>query len=174
MQLRPLFSDLGQALRDGPRPDGKVCMSRGFGRGLVLAVTAAAVTGTSAPPLGDITVSITNMRSSEGVVRACITKDRNAFPKCRKDPNAMRIVVDAGESVTLTFADVEPGAYAIALLHDENNNGKADRALGMMPKEGFGFSRDARVRMGPPKFDDAVFDFDGTDATLTIRMRYML
>ncbi|NNF94077.1 MAG: DUF2141 domain-containing protein [Altererythrobacter sp.] len=128
----------------------------------------------SPPPKGDISVSITNMRSSEGVVRACITKNRRTFPNCRKDPDAMRRVVDASESVTLTFTDVEAGAYAIALLHDENDNGKADRALGMMPKEGFGFSRDARVRMGPPKFDDAVFDFDGTEASLTIRMRYML
>ncbi|MBT8388379.1 MAG: DUF2141 domain-containing protein [Altererythrobacter sp.] len=128
----------------------------------------------SPPPKGDISVSITNMRSSEGVVRACITKNRRTFPNCRKDPDAIRRVVDASESVTLTFTDVEAGAYAIALLHDENDNGKADRALGMMPKEGFGFSRDARVRMGPPKFDDAVFDFDGTEASLTIRMRYML
>jgi len=114
------------------------------------------------------------MRSSEGIVRACITKDRNTFPNCRKDPAAMRKVVDAGKGVTLTFTGLEAGAYAIALLHDENDNGKADRTLGMMPKEGFGFSRDARVRMGPPSFDDAVFDFDGTDAALTIRMRYML
>jgi uncharacterized protein (DUF2141 family) len=149
-------------------------MSRSAAQALLLATGAIALSGMSEPPKGEITVSITNMRSSEGVVRACITKDRNAFPKCRKDPNALRAVVDAAESVTLTFADVEPGAYAIALLHDENNNGKADRALGMMPKEGFGFSRDARVRMGPPKFDEAVFDFDGTNAALTIRMRYML
>ena len=149
-------------------------MSRDASQALLLAAGAIALSGMSAPPKRDITVSITNMRSSEGVVRACITKDRNTFPNCRKDPAAMRKVVDAGESVTLTFTDVEAGAYAIVLLHDENDNGKADRAMGMMPKEGFGFSRDARVRMGPPSFDDAVFDFDGTDAALTIRMRYML
>lgn len=141
---------------------------------LLLATSAIALSGMSPPPKGDISVSITNMRSSEGVVRACITKNRRTFPNCRKDPDAMRRVVDASESVTLTFTDVEAGAYAIALLHDENDNGKADRALGMMPKEGFGFSRDARVRMGPPNFDDAVIDFDGTEASLTIRMRYML
>ncbi|MBT8432915.1 MAG: DUF2141 domain-containing protein, partial [Altererythrobacter sp.] len=127
---------------------------------LLLATSAIALSGMSPPPKGDISVSITNMRSSEGVVRACITKNRRTFPNCRKDPDAMRRVVDASESVTLTFTDVEAGSYAIALLHDENDNGKADRALGMMPKEGFGFSRDARVRMGPPKFDDAVIDFD--------------
>jgi len=149
-------------------------MSRNAAQALLLAASAIALSGMSAPSKGDINVRITNMRSSEGIVRACITKDRDTFPNCRKDPAAMRKVVDAGKSVTLTFTGVEGGAYAIALLHDENDNGKADRTLGMMPKEGFGFSRDARVRMGPPSFDDAVFDFDGTDAALTIRMRYML
>ncbi len=149
-------------------------MSRQAAQALLLATGVIALGGMSEPPKGEITISVTNIRSSEGVVRACITKERNAFPKCRKDPNAISTVVSAGEDVTLTFTGVEAGSYAIAILHDENNNGKADRALGMMPKEGFGFSRDARVRMGPPKFDDAVFDFDGTEAALTIRMRYML
>ena len=62
----------------------------------------------------------------------------------------------------------------MALLHDENGNGKADRALGMMPKEGFGFSRDAKVRMGPPSFDSAAFDYSGDARVLRIKMRYML
>ncbi|MBL4858826.1 MAG: DUF2141 domain-containing protein, partial [Erythrobacter sp.] len=83
--------------------------------------------------------------------------------------------VDAREgTLTLTFRGVKPGRYAIALLHDENSNGKADRALGMMPKEGFGFSRDAPVRMGPPAFSDAVFEMTGEDRSMAIKMRYML
>ena len=147
-------------------------------RGAVLIAGAAALMGMQdAPdpaPAGEVTVTITNMRSADGVVRACMTTNRKVFPKCRKDPASHRTVVAAGEQLSFTFTNVEPGSYAIALLHDENDNGKADRALGMMPKEGFGFSRDAKVRMGPPKFDDAVFDFDGSDAELTIKMRYML
>jgi uncharacterized protein (DUF2141 family) len=83
-------------------------------------------------------------------------------------------VVPAGKQVQFFFNDVKPGRYAIALLHDENDNGKADRALGMMPKEGFGFSRDAPVRMGPPSFDSAAFDYAGEAKAVTIRMRYML
>ncbi|HEX5644075.1 MAG TPA: DUF2141 domain-containing protein, partial [Erythrobacter sp.] len=96
------------------------------------------------------------------------------FPKCREDPASYRVVVPAAERVELLFTGVKPGRYAVALLHDENGNGKADRALGMMPKEGFGFSRDAKVQMGPPSFTSAAFDFAGSGTTLTIRMRYML
>ena len=124
---------------------------------------------------GKVVIAITNLRNTKGVIRACMTTNPNIFPRCREDPASHRTVVDAGENVTLTFDGVEPGRYSVALLHDENDNGKADRAfLGMMPKEGFGFSQDAPVRMGPPSFEDAAFDFAGGEAKLSIRMRYML
>ncbi len=74
--------------------------------------------------------------------------------------------------MTIRFTGVKPGDYAIALLHDENDNGKADRTLGMIPREGYGFSRDAKVRMGPPKFRDAVFTHGAEKQSLAIKMRY--
>ncbi|NVE95325.1 DUF2141 domain-containing protein [Altererythrobacter lutimaris] len=124
---------------------------------------------------GKVVIAITNLRNTKGVIRACMTTNADVFPRCREDPASHRTVVDAGENVTLTFNGVKPGRYSVALLHDENDNGKADRALlGMMPKEGFGFSKDAPVRMGPPSFDDAAFDFSGGKAKLSIKMRYML
>ncbi|MBX7482166.1 DUF2141 domain-containing protein [Qipengyuania qiaonensis] len=122
-----------------------------------------------------ITVTVTDLRNAKGIVRACMTADEARFPRCRGVAGAHGATAEAREgNVSFTFKDVTPGRYAIALLHDENSNGKADRALGMMPKEGFGFSRDAKVRMGPPSFSDAVIDIGKDDRQLTIRMRYML
>ena len=143
----------------------------GFG---VLSFAAASAALATPAAAGEVVITITDLRSTEGVVRACMTTQKKIFPKCRKDPASHRTVVDASDSVTIRFTDVEPGTYAVALLHDENNDGKANRALGMMPKEGYGFSRDAKVRMGPPKFKDAVFEHTGEDQTLTIKMRYFL
>lgn len=141
---------------------------------LAIAASSAALVSATPPSKGEIAITITELRNAKGVVRACMTTNPDIFPRCRKDPASHRTVVKAGERVELKFSDVAPGRYAVALLHDENDNGKADRALGMMPKEGFGFSRDAKVRMGPPKFEDAAFEFTGDAQTLTIRMRYML
>ena len=142
--------------------------------------TAALLGGavSATPPAksaSNITVTVTNMRSTEGVVRACITSRSKGFPKCdADDPTSINVVAPAAQNVTLSFKNIAPGRYAIALLHDENNNGKADRALMMMPTEGFGFSRDAKVRMGPPKFEEAAFDVIGSPISQTIKMRYML
>jgi len=83
-------------------------------------------------------------------------------------------VVKAANTLTIRFDDVEPGEYAIALLHDENEDGKANRVLGMAPKEGYGFSRDAPVRMAPPEWNDAVFTMGDAPKKLTIKMRYFL
>lgn len=150
--------------------------SRHFRRLCALSLAAAAPLAIGAGPAaaGTVTVEVTGLRSAEGVVRACMTTDPARFPKCRGVPGAHSATVPAHETLTLTFRGVAPGRYAIALLHDENGNGKADRALGMMPKEGFGFSRDAKVRMGPPSFEDAAFAVGSGASTQAIRMRYML
>lgn len=129
----------------------------------------------AAPPAGPaVQVDIAGLRSTKGVVRACMTPHKAKFPRCQGDADAFSVVVPAGEAAHLTFPHVPAGRYAIALLHDENNNGKADRALTMIPREGFGFSRDAKVVMGPPSFDDAVFDVAQQPVRQAIRMRYML
>ena len=101
-----------------------------------------------------------------------MTTTEQDFPKCKKSSH--ETVVKANGTVSFTFKDVAPGQYAIALLHDENDNGKMDRVMGMMPKEGYGFSRDAEVKMAPPKFKDAVFRHGEKPQSLTIKMRYFL
>lgn len=116
-----------------------------------------------------------NLRNDQGVVRACLTNAADHFPKCTDPTESHNLVRDAAGTVTLRFEDVKPGRYAVALLHDENDNGRADLAALMIPKEGFGFSRDAKVRFGPPKFREAAFDVNpGSTERLVIRMRYML
>jgi len=140
-----------------------------------LLALGAGSAGLAAPAAaGTVTITVTDLRNSEGVVRACMTTVESVFPRCAKDPNSYRTVVPAGETVTIRFNNVRPGEYAIALLHDENEDGKANRVLGMAPREGFGFSRDAPVRMAPPEWDDAVFTVGTASQRVTIKMRYFL
>lgn len=134
---------------------------------------AALLGGASAPSEEDVSVMVTGLRNGKGQVFACLTADPRAFPACKSDPAARQLVVPAGgDETVLDFGAVAPGTYAISLFHDENGNGKLDTVM-MMPKEGFGFSRDAKVRFGPPKFAAAAFTVGGAPAHQTIRMRYM-
>ncbi len=115
---------------------------------------------------------VTGLRSEKGVVRACITAQAKGFPDCPE--GSYSLVLPARDGMHMDFTGVAPGRYAIALVHDENENGRIDRALSMIPREGFGFSRDAPVRFGPPRFDDAAITVGNQPTLARIRMRYML
>lgn len=148
---------------------------RGTGRGLsalTLAAIAPLLLGNMASAGQDVSVTVTDLRSAKGKVLACLTADTKIFPNCDEDPHALAVTVNAGTTVSFSFRGVKPGTYAISLLHDENGNGKADKTL-MIPKEGFGFSRDAKVRMGPPKFASAAFTVADHPVHQQIRMRYL-
>ncbi len=133
-----------------------------------------AAPGTAATGGVDVVVEVTGLRNTRGTVLACMTSESERFPRCRDDGTSHRLSLPAGTAQVLRFHNIAPGTYAIALLHDENGNGRADRALSMIPREGFGFSRDAPVRMGPPSFNAAAITVGGTALHQTIRMRYML
>jgi len=142
---------------------------------LVLAALSAGLLPAAAPHPGGgaVRVEITGLRSDKGTVRACMTQRRERFPDCRGGLDRA-LAVPARGAVTLEFADVAAGTYAIAVLHDENGNGKMDRAMMLMPREGYGFSRDAPVVMGPPTFAQAAFQVAATPVRQTIHIRYML
>jgi len=60
----------------------------------------------------------------------------------------------------------------VAAFHDEDGDRKLRTVLGI-PREGYGFSNDARPgTFGPPKFAAAAFDFDGTTTRVTVRIHY--
>lgn len=100
-----------------------------------------------------------------------MTARPEAFPGCENDPKARRLIVPATAAI-LDFGEVPEGRYAIALIHDENANGRMDKRL-MIPREGFGFSQDAPVVMGPPAFKSAAFPVGAAREHLSIKMRYM-
>ena len=139
-----------------------------------LALGAATLAAAAPASAGSVTITVTGLRNTDGVVRACLTTREDVFPRCIRDPKSHRTVVRAANSLTIRFDNVEPGEYAIALLHDENEDGKANRVLGMAPKEGYGFSRDAPVHMAPPDWDDAVFTVGSGNQRMAIKMRYFL
>ncbi len=121
----------------------------------------------------NLTVNFSGLRSTKGFVRACLTRDPRFFPNCDKDPHALKQSVAASPNAHLSFTGVASGDYALSVLHDENANNRADMLFGI-PREGFGFSENPRIRFGPPKFDAARFKVGSADLTKEVRLQYML
>jgi uncharacterized protein (DUF2141 family) len=128
----------------------------------------------NAPAPTSITVDVTGLRNAKGMVWLCMSANPKLFPEgCDKDPAHRTASMRADQPGPMVIRDVMPGRYAIVLLHDENGNKKMDKTL-FLPKEGFGFSRDAPVRMSAPKFDAAAFDVTGgTPVRMKMKVRYL-
>ncbi len=75
-------------------------------------------------------------------------------------------------AVTVVVRDIVPGVYAVQAFHDENDNMDIDRSLLGFPREGMGFSNDAPMRYGPPRFTDAAITIGPENAATRFRMRY--
>jgi len=105
-------------------------------------------------------------------VRLCLTRNREFFPECNRDPAAVKRSVAAGQAGRIRLTGLAPGAWALAVIHDENGNGRLDRLLGI-PREGFGFSRNPGLRMGPPRYEEVRFDFSGAPMRQPVRLRYL-
>lgn len=60
----------------------------------------------------------------------------------------------------------------MAVVHDENTNGKLDTNWIGIPAEGYGFSNDAKALLGAPSFSDASFLYDGQNVDMTMSLNY--
>ena len=73
----------------------------------------------------------------------------------------VQVCIEAHEGTTkFLIKDIPDGNYAIAILHDENNDGDMNYSV-KIPREGFGFSNDAKTKLAPPKFKAAEFEKKG-------------
>lgn len=138
----------------------------------MLAGTTALLILGGATPIGRLDVAVDGLRSTVGLVRLCVTAEPASFPKCHGDPRAAKRNIPAGTHL-LSVEGLPPGAYAMAVMHDENGNKRLDTFAGI-PREGFGFSRNPVVRFGPPDFAAARFQMAGEAAAQRVKMRYML
>ena len=147
------------------------------GLALLAVSPASGVVAKQAAPNPAITatldISVSGLRSTKGDVLVCLSANPRHFPDCRKDSAARKIKVAASHANKLQITKVVPGTYAVALIHDENANGKMDMSL-FLPREGFGFSRNPKIGMGPPKFKSAQFTVGGDDQNYTVEMKYIL
>ena len=129
--------------------------------------------GAQSPTLGDITVVITDLRNAEGEILISLYDKAEGFPKDRDAIiRSAAVAPDASGQVTIVFEDLPHGDYAIAVLHDEDTSQDMTFGAFHLPKEGYCFSNNVKVRFRPPKFKKTKFTLDGDDVTQKLQMRY--
>lgn len=112
-----------------------------------------------------VTVIIENVLSDGGTILAALHNPKT-FMKGAGIANASA-PAKKGE-VTLTFENVEPGTYAVMVMHDANDNKQMDMDVSGMPQESYAQTGELNP-YGPPTFDGAKFEVNGKDQEFRLR-----
>jgi uncharacterized protein (DUF2141 family) len=125
------------------------------------------------PSCPGIHVKILNIRNSTGCVDCALFESPVGFPTefLHSATNIMIIKV-RDRQARCDFEDIPSGTYALAVIHDEDMDGKLDTNWLGIPTEGYGFSNDAKALLGGPSFSAASFPYDGRNLDLTITLHY--
>jgi uncharacterized protein (DUF2141 family) len=121
---------------------------------------------------GVLSVRLLELRNNSGQIGCGLWSSETGFPKDRSVASQTKWCGIANKESQCTFDPIASGTYAVACLHDENNNRVLDTGLFGVPTEGVVVSRTAKGFMGPPRFNDAKFTFLGNATELRLKMGY--
>ena len=158
VQARPTSS--------GPEPEAQLTTARCIGWACASLILPL---GAPSAAAGDVTVRLEDLRNGRGSVLVAICPPE-AFLGLDCPYHGRAAARDSAAEVTI--GGVPPGTYAVQAIHDENDNRELDRTFFGFPREGLAFSRDAPMRMGPPRFSEAAVRIGEGGSSVTLTMRY--
>ncbi len=124
----------------------------------------------AAPPRGELRVNVSNLARIGGKVWVGIYASSEDFLDRSRALLYYQAVTVTG-SLTLHIPDLPAGTYAVALFHDENDNGELDTNFLGLPTEPWAFSGEPKTRLRLPRFDEVEFHFSGRGDVLDVRLR---
>jgi uncharacterized protein (DUF2141 family) len=121
-----------------------------------------------------IELILSNIRKSDGLIQIGVFRSEAGYPD--KPSFNFSLGKDTIKNGTMRFfipVD-KTGPVSLCILDDDNRNKKMDYILGILPKEGFGFSNNPKISLrGAPSFSTTSFNFSGGITEISVRMVYM-
>jgi uncharacterized protein (DUF2141 family) len=125
----------------------------------------------SAQTTSSIQVQIQGASSDKGMIRVLLFSGGKGFPDQVGQAAKSFSLSPKNQQVAFTINDLAPGTYALAVIHDQDGNGKLSSNLVGYPIEKFGFSNNPKVYFSPPSFDKAAFVLGKTPLKVNISLR---
>ncbi len=146
---------------------------RNVALGSVLVFTGLPATVFAQPSCPGIHVEIANIENSTGTVACALFESPEGFPaEFLHSATHIMMMKILDTKARCSFLDIPPGTYALAVIHDENMDGKLNTNFLGVPSEGYGFSSGAEAGMSAPSFEAASFSYGGENLDLTIKLTY--
>ena len=115
---------------------------------LILLITVIPLTSFSQFVL---TIEINDLRNSNGQILLELSNERG-----EKITGIAQNITD--NKCVIVVNNLKQGKYAFKYFHDENKNENLDVNWMKIPKEGYGFSNNAKGTFGPPPFEKTIFE----------------
>jgi len=110
-------------------------------------------------------IEINDLRNSKGhVLLELQDENKNTMKGVFKEIVNMRCII--------SIENLSPGKYVFKYFHDENDNEEIDTNWIGIPKEGFGFSNNAKGVFGPPSHQKMIFELN-KDTTMVCNPQYL-
>lgn len=132
-----------------------------------------------------ITAPLTALAQSDGTLRLEVGDFRNnigtlqcrLFARAADFPDGegvltVRVPIN-GRKAACAFPNIEAGTYAVAVVHDENNNGRVDKNFLGVPTEGYGASNNRTYALSSPKWEESKLVLKPSETLmLQVNLRY--
>lgn len=123
-----------------------------------------------AQSMGTLEIEVSASKNSNGHVGCALFSNGKGFPMETQRSVVQRHKATA-RAVRCVFENLKPGTYAVAVVHDENDNGKVDTNMFGIPKEAWGTSNNVTHTMSAPTFEEsAVKVSDGTPTRIDVKL----
>ena len=114
-------------------------------------------------------IHVDNIKSKKGSIQFGLFNSEADF---LKNPIEKRVIKSTGTGITVVFENLQPGDYALSVIHDENENSELDSNAFGIPKEGFAFGNNALGSFGPLSFEKATIKVGDQGVKQDIKLKY--
>jgi uncharacterized protein (DUF2141 family) len=135
--------------------------------------SSVAAEDVSANAINELVVNVSNIQNTDGRIGCTLFSNEDGFPSKPEKSDKRVWTQHKSDKATCKFRNVKPGEYAVAVMHDEDENGELNTSMVGRPQEGWGVSKNVPARrFGPPKYEDAKFKYAGGQTTIDIKLLY--
>ena len=122
----------------------------------------------------NLTVEIEGLSNTKGQVCFSLFSSGRGFPDSKDDAVNTQCVKMTDKLLEVTFDNLQPQTYAVAVFWDDNEDGELNRNFLGIPTEKFGFSSNPVITTGPPKFGDSAVIVVGKNTRISIQLRSLI
>ena len=150
-------------------PHSCICCDKDIDLGVQTEVIDSLVTHT------ELLVEVSGFENLDGDIAIAIYNSSETFNSETIYYRDTTVAINAN-SMTIHFKSMDPGTYAISILHDADQSGDMEMGgfFNLIPKEGFGFSNNPEIGFSKPEFNVCKFELEeGLIVSLSISLVYM-